>query len=105
MGGVRKDKVKNLIQLVMEKFINDGGYVFEKTNEFPDGYEIWAIGRRNFEHKGYVPLCEVDENCNVKRDTLKALKVKDEALDLTLLYEAVKRGVDKKKYNKTHWRN
>lgn len=42
----------------MEKFINDGGYVFEKTNEFPDGYEIWAIGRRNFEHKGYVPLCE-----------------------------------------------
>lgn len=100
MGGVRKDKVKNLIQLVMEKFINDGSYVFEKTNEFPDGYEIWAIGRRNFEHKGYVPLCEVDENCNVKRDTLKALKVKDEALALTLLYEAVKRGVDKKKYNK-----
>lgn len=35
MGGVRKDKVKNLIQLVMEKFINDGSYVFEKTNEFP----------------------------------------------------------------------
>lgn len=100
MGGVRKDKVKNLIRLVMEKFINDGGYVFEKTNEFPDGYEIWAIGRRNFEHKGYVPLCEVDENNNVKRDTLKALKVKDEVLALSLLYEAVKRGVNKKKYNK-----
>ena len=83
----------------MEKF-NDGNYEFETTKEFPDGYEIWAIGRRNFEHKGYVPLCEVDENCNVKRDTLKALKVKDEALALTLLYEAVKRGVDKKKYNK-----
>ena len=60
MGGVRKDKIKNLIQLVMEKFINDGCYVFEKTNEFPDGYEIWAIGRRNFEHNGFVPLCEVD---------------------------------------------
>lgn len=43
MGGVRKDKVKNLIQLIMEKF-NDGNYVFEITNEFPDGYEIWAIG-------------------------------------------------------------
>jgi hypothetical protein len=99
MGGVRKDKVKNLIRLVMEKFI-DGSYVFEKTNEFPDGYEIWAIGRRNFEHKGYVPLCEVDENNNVKRDTLKALKVKDEVLALSLLYEAVKRGVNKKKYNK-----
>lgn len=99
MGGVRKDKVKNLIQLVMEKFINDGSYVFEKTNEFPDGYEIWAIGRRNFEHKGYVPLCEVDESRYVKRDTLKALKVKDEALALTLLSEAVKRGVNKKKYN------
>ena len=84
----------------MEKFINDGGYVFEKTNEFPDGYEIWAIGRRNFKHKGYVPLCEVDENCNVKRDTLKALKVKDEAFALALLYEAIKRGVNKKKYNK-----
>lgn len=65
-----------------------------------DGYEIWAIGRRNFEHKGYVPLCEVDENYNVKRDTLKALKVKDEAFALALLYEAVKRGVNKKKYNK-----
>ena len=90
--------MKNLIQLVMEKFI-DGSYVFEKTNEFPDGYEIWAIGRRNFEHKGYVPLCEVDENYNIKRDTLKALKVKDEAFALTLLYEAVKRGVNKQKYN------
>lgn len=99
MGGVRKDKVKNLIQLIMEKF-NDGNYVFEITNEFPDGYEIWAIGRRNFKHKGYVPLCEVDESRYVKRDTLKALKVKDEALALTLLYEAVKRGVNKKKYNK-----
>lgn len=46
MGGVRKDKVKNLIQLIMEKFI-DGSYEFETTNEFPDGYEIWAIGRLN----------------------------------------------------------
>lgn len=99
MGGVRKHKVKNLIQLIMEKFI-DGSYVFEKTNEFPDGYEIWAIGRRHFEHKGYVPLCEVDEYHYVKRDTLKALKVKDEAFALALLYEAVKRGVNKKKYNK-----
>lgn len=99
MGGVRKDKAKNLIQLIMEKF-NDGNYVFETTNEFLDGYEIWAIGRRNFEHKGYVPLCEVDENHYVKRDTLKALKVKDEVLALSLLYEAVKRGVNKKKYNK-----
>ena len=83
----------------MEKF-NDGNHGVETTNEFPDGYENWAIGRRNFEHKGYVPLCEVDENYNVKRDTLKALKVKDEALALTLLYEAVKRGVNKKKYNR-----
>lgn len=99
MGGVGKDKVKNLIRLIMQKLI-DGNYVFETTNEFPDGYEIWAIGRRNFEHKGYVPLCEVDENNNVKRDTLKALKVKDEVLALSLLYEAVKRGVSKKKYNK-----
>ena len=87
-----------VIQLIMEKF-NDGNYVFETTNEFPDGYEIWAIGRRNFKHKGYVPLCEVDESRYVKRDTLKALKVKDEALALTLLSEAVKRGVNKKKYN------
>lgn len=83
----------------MQKLI-DGNNVFETTNEFPDGYEIWAIGRRNFEHKGYVPLCEVDGNNNVKRDTLKALKVKDEVLALSLLYEAVKRGVNKKKYNK-----
>lgn len=83
----------------MEKFI-DGSYVFEKTNEFPDDYEIWAIGRRNFEHKGYVPLCEVDENYNIKRDTLKALKVKDETFAQSLLYEAIKRGVNKKKYNR-----
>lgn len=99
MRGVGKDKVKNLIRLIMQKLI-DGNNVFETTNEFPDGYEIWAIGRRNFEHKGYVPLCEVDGNNNVKRDTLKALKVKDEVLALSLLYEAVKRGVNKKKYNK-----
>ena len=82
------------------KVINEGGYVFETTNEFLDGYEIWTIGRRNFKHKGYVPLCEVDENYNIKKDTLKALKVKDETFAQALLYEAIKRGVNKKKYNR-----
>lgn len=90
---------KKVWRKVDSKMLEDGYYVFETTNEFPDGYEIWAIGRRNFKHKGYVPLCEVDESRYVKRDTLKALKVKDEALALTLLSEAVKRGVNKKKYN------
>lgn len=44
----------------MEKFVDNNGYgtihTFEIVSEFPHGYIIWNIGRRNFPHEGYIPL-------------------------------------------------
>lgn len=84
----------------MSKMMNDGKYTFEVVKEFPNGYKIWPIGRENFNHECYIPLCEVDKLHHVNVATLKALRVQDETLALTLLHEAVKRGVNKNKYNK-----
>ncbi len=82
------------------KTINDGGYVFEVVNEFPNGYKVWAIGRENFKHERFIPLCEVDEYYNINPDSLKCLEVESEALALVILKQAVKTGVNKSKFNK-----
>lgn len=84
----------------MKTITNDSGYVFEVVDEFPDGYEIWAIGREHFDFEGCIPLCEVGKDYSVNTDTLKTLKVKDETLALALMDEAIKQGVNKDKYNK-----
>lgn len=84
----------------MKTITNDSGFAFDVVDEFPNGYEIWAIGREYFDFEGYIPLCEVGKDYSVNTDTLKALKVKDETLALALMDEAIKKGVNKNKYNK-----
>lgn len=86
----------------MEKFVDDNGWgtihTFEIVTEFPHGYIIWNIGRRNFPYEGYIPLCVADENCHVDLDTLKALKVANEDFALALLKEAGRHSITRKEY-------
>lgn len=86
----------------MEKFVDNNGYgtihTFEIVSEFPHGYIIWNIGRRNFPHEGYIPLCVADENCHVDLGTLKALKVSNEDFALALLKEAGRHTITRKEY-------
>jgi hypothetical protein len=88
----------------MEKFVDNNGYgtihTFEIVSEFPHGYIIWNIGRRNFPHEGYIPLCVADENCHVDLGTLKALKVSNEDFALALLKEAGRHTITRKEYFK-----
>ena len=54
---------------------------FEVVEEWPLGYFVWMIGRRNFQFPGYLPLAqEASEPYHVRTDTLKALYVGDEGL-------------------------
>lgn len=32
--------------------------IFEIVDEYPHGYIVWPIGRRNFPFTGYVPLAK-----------------------------------------------
>ena len=89
----------------MEKII-DTNYgrtdEFEVVTEWPrGGYTIWNIGRKNFQHPGYLPLAQpMKENKYwVRLDTLKALRGEDEDLCLAALREAGKRGCDEEKFN------
>lgn len=88
----------------MEKFVDDNGWgtvhTFEIVSEFPHDYTIWNIGRRNFPHEGYIPLCVADENCYVDLGTLKALKVANEDLALALLKEAGRHTITRKEFFK-----
>lgn len=88
----------------MKKFVDNNGYgtthTFKIVSEFPNGYIIWNIGRRNFPHDGYIPLCVADESYHIDPNTLKALKVANEDFALFLLKEAGKRPIDREKYFK-----
>lgn len=53
---------------------------FEVVDEWPVGYVVWNIGRANFQHEGYLPLCRVNADYMVDLATLKALNVGDEDL-------------------------
>lgn len=94
----------NTISLDMEKFVDDNGWgtihTFEIVPDFPYGYIVWNIGRQNFPHEGYIPLCVADENCYVDLSTLKALKVANEEFALTVLKEAGKHHITRRGYFK-----
>lgn len=73
---------------------------FEIVTEWPWDYIVWAIGRENFPHPGYLPLAKPAQNEHfVRLDTLKALYVGDEALCLAALDEAIEHGCDEDKFN------
>lgn len=49
---------------------------YEVVDRWPrEGYEVWNIGRHNFEHEGYIPLAQVNANYTINPITLKALHV------------------------------
>lgn len=88
----------------MKKYITDECYgrkdIFEVVDEYPNGYVVWAIGRHNFQHPGYVPLAkEIKGTYNVDTTSLKTIKV-DERVALIILREAVRKGVDEKRFKK-----
>lgn len=82
----------------MEKIVDKHWFrtdEFEVVTEWPRGYIVWAIGRENFQHPGYLPLAQIaEEKYHIRTDTLKALYVGDEALCLAALDKAVKNGCD-----------
>ena len=74
--------------------------VFEVAEEYPAGYIVWPIGRHNFQHPGFLPLAKtVDGGFNIDRNSLKAIKVDEDIAD-TILEEAIRRGVDEKKFKR-----
>lgn len=75
---------------------------FEIVTEWPKGgYVVWAIGRDNFQHPGYLPLAQpAQEKYHIRTDTLKALYIGDEALCLAALKQAIRGGCDEAKFRK-----
>ena len=76
---------------------------FEPVKDFPHGYFVWNIGRRNFPYEKCVPLAKYGVNeepwqMNVDLDTLKYIKVKTEDLALRILKAAGKDIVGKDRF-------
>ena len=61
---------------------------FEVVVNFPGGYQIWNIGRKNFPYPGYLPLAVVDADYHVNINTLRCIKVESEELALAAMREA-----------------
>lgn len=58
------------------------------TTEFPKGKKVWNIGKNNpYIDEGYVILCNDDEDCFVKPESLEFLYVAT-AADAYTLHEA-----------------
>ena len=79
------------------KTLNMGARKFEIVDELPQGYQIWNIGREHFNFEGFIPLCRVVGNFSINPDTLKALKVKSEAMALRLMDISIKKNTPYKK--------
>ncbi len=71
---------------------------FEIIPEFPEECVVWPIGRENFPFEKYVPVAYPIGDFQIDRKRLMAIECKDEETALAILKEAVKRGVDKKKF-------
>jgi hypothetical protein len=82
---------------------------FEIVEEFPTNYIVWNIGRHNFQHKGYIPLAEIDSSFDdlyhIKTETLKTLFVGEELSDF-IIESAGRNDINKKKFEtiKNNWR-
>lgn len=71
---------------------------FEIVNEFPDGYQVWNIGRHNFKHAKYLPLCAKSDDFKVDLSTLKAIKMPTEKQAARILKAAGCGTIDKNNY-------
>ena len=87
------------MKIIDEKFGRKD--VFEVVEEYPTGYIVWPIGRRNFQHPGYVPLAKrvSSDSYSIDINSLKAIKVNEEIAEF-ILKEASRRGVDEEKFRK-----
>lgn len=75
--------------------------VFEIVEEWPEGYQLWNIGRSNFRHEGYLPLCiEGEKRYYVNLNKLKALYLGDEDLCLYIMKKGGLKTVEKEDYLK-----
>ncbi len=91
----------------MEKIIDKKFYrtdVFEPVTEFPYGYSVWNIGRKNFPHERCVPLAKPGFNQfewqrNIDLNSLKYIMVETEEIALRILHEAGMRGCDEKRFH------
>lgn len=78
-------------------------HTFEIVETFPHGYNVWNIGRRNFDFECYIPLAKPKatkyrfQNC-IDPETLKAIKVKDEKTALKIFNLAHYGAIDKKRF-------
>lgn len=78
----------------MEKLVNKDRWgnvdEFEIVDEFPNGYQVWNIGRGNFPFEGYIPLAKPDTNRRfyIRRSNMKALKCVSEEEALYILKRA-----------------
>lgn len=78
-------------------------HTFEVVETFPHGYNVWNIGRRNFNFECYIPLAKPKttgytlQKC-IDAETLKAIKIKDEETALKILNLSSYEFVDKKRF-------
>ena len=77
--------------------------VFEIVTEFPDGYIVWPIGRRNFPFPGYIPLAKPStQRYHVMFTELKTIKVDEGIADyiLHLATRGIMGDIDKAKFER-----
>ena len=78
-------------------------HTFKVVETFPYGYNVWNIGRRNFDFECYLPLAKPEpskypfQKC-IDAETLKAIKVTDEETALKILNLSSYNVVDKKRF-------
>ena len=78
-------------------------HTFEIVETFPYGYEVWNIGRKNFDFECYLPLAKPEptkdafQKC-IDAETLKAIKVTDEETALKILNISSYEVVDKRRF-------
>ncbi len=78
-------------------------HTFEVVETFPHGYNVWNIGRKNFNFECYLPLAKPEpskypfQKC-IDTETLKAIKVTDEETALKILDLSSYDVVDKERF-------
>lgn len=46
------------MKTIIDRFFNVPTHIYEQVTEFPYGYEVWNIGRKNFPHERCIPLAK-----------------------------------------------
>lgn len=90
MHKIKGDKMKATITKKNIYYSDNWGQArtFEIVDDFPEGYQVWNIGRANFPAREYIPLCQCRDDFLVEISTLKALKMPTEKKALEILKRA-----------------